>query len=136
MPSRSVLCLLLALVVLPPFAAQVSGTVVGSYTMFSRLERYHIELVQKDTAGQHRLSLRALRPHLSPAARRILLPAEGHAVGADQIDLVVDGLADLARLVCALTPGATSATARLTRDPFDSSRESAHEASVRCPASP
>jgi hypothetical protein len=129
-----VLCLLLAFVVLPPFVAQATGTVVGSYTMFNRLERYHIELYKLTRGGEERVSVRSVASHLSPQAKPILLPADGYSVGADQIDLTIAGLPDLARLLCKLDPKATAARVTLTRDPFDPSEGVVREASATCEA--
>lgn len=97
---------------------------VGSFTMFKRLERYHLELWLETEHGEREVPWRSLAPHLSLEAARILLPAEGFAVGADQVDLVATGLPDLARLGCALHPEARSARVQMTRDPFDSSHGS------------
>lgn len=132
MPPRPVLCLLLALIVLPPFVAQATGTVVGSYTMFNRLERYHLELHKTKPGGEERVTLRSIADHLSAQAKPILLPADGYSVGADQIDLALAGLPDLALLLCALDPEATRARATLTRDPFDPSQSASKEATVSC----
>jgi hypothetical protein len=134
MPSRPLLLLLLALVVVPPFAAQASGTVVGSYTMFNRIERYHLDLTTTTTRGDERVTVRSIAPHLSAEARRILLPADGYAAGADQLDLTLAGLADLAQLLCSLDPAATRARARLVRDHFDPAQAVTRERVVPCQA--
>ncbi len=134
MPPKPVLCLLLALVVLPPFVAQATGTVVGSYTMFNRLERYHLELSKTKAGVEERVRLRAIARHLSPQAKPILLPADGYSVGADQIDLTIAGLPDLARLLCRLDPKATATRVTLTRDPFDPSQSVVREATATCEA--
>jgi hypothetical protein len=136
MPPRAALVLLLAFACLPPFFAQATGNVVGSFTMFNRLERYHIELSTITPEGIEAVPIRTLARHLSPEARRILLPAEGYAVGADQVDLTVFGLTDLAKLLCARHPGALRARARLTRDPFDVARSHTSESQVDCGHSP
>jgi hypothetical protein len=134
MPARPVLFALLLLATLPPFIAQASGSVVGSFTMFARLERYHIELEVMTAEGARAVTLATLGPHLTPEARRILLPAAGYAVGADQIDLTVAGLADIATLLCALHPHAESARVRLVRDPFEPRRGSETQARKSCRA--
>jgi hypothetical protein len=59
MPPRPVLAVLLLLATLPPFVAQASGSVVGSYTMFNRIERYHVELSVVLPEGERRVLLRS-----------------------------------------------------------------------------
>lgn len=132
MPKRSVLVALLVAIVVPPFLAQATGTVIGSYTMFNRLERYHLALTVDTAEGTRRIQLRSVARQLSPEARRILLPADGHGVGADQVDLIVPGLSDLAAWLCALEPEATRARAVLSRDPFEPARVSSVEHAVTC----
>jgi hypothetical protein len=136
MPPRLVLVGLLALTSLPPFFAQATGTVVGSYTMFNRIERYHLELAALTQVRNQRVSVRSLAAHLSPEARVILLPADGFAVGADQVDLTIAGLPDLARLVCALRPEATAARAALVRGRFEGRASERSEARVECRGMP
>ncbi len=133
MPPRPVLIALLFLAVLPPFVAQARGSTIGSYTMFHRLSLYHLDLHAVFGADERRVELRELSPHLSPEARVILMPAGGRAVGADQIDVAAESLPDLARLVCALRPGATRARARLSQDPFDATRTTERAEEVECP---
>ncbi|HEY3501074.1 MAG TPA: hypothetical protein VGK73_40550 [Polyangiaceae bacterium] len=124
--------MLLALATLPPLVAQASGTVIGSFTMFERILRYHVELSVRTQQGDEKILLRSIASHLSPEARTILLPADGMAIGADQVDLAAAGLADLATLACRLRPGASAARAVMTDAPFDSKEERVREASVRC----
>jgi hypothetical protein len=132
MPPRPVLLALLLLAVLPPFVAQAQGSVIGSYTMFHRLSRYHIELGAVGPDGERRVELRSVAPHLSREARVILLPAGGQAVGADQVEVAEAALPDLARLVCAVTPGSSFGRARLSRDPFDAALTTHQSAEVAC----
>jgi hypothetical protein len=132
MPRRRVLIALLVLAAAPPFVAQASGSMVGSFTMFNQLERYHLELWIETAQGKREIPFQSLAPHLSPEAARILLPAEGYAVGADQVDLVAAGLPDLARVGCALHPEAESARVELTRDPFNAQRRSGFSAVRAC----
>jgi hypothetical protein len=133
LPPRPVLCALLALATLPPLLSQASGSVVGSFTMFNRVVRYHLELrVQEDDGTERRISVHSLAPHLSRAARPILLPAEGHAIGADQVDVVAHGLFDLTRLLCDLHPRAERARATLTQDPFDTQKTLERAAELGC----
>lgn len=134
MPPRPVLLALLLLATAPPFVAQASGSVVGSFTMFNQLERYHLDLAIRTPNGEQPVRLRTLAPHLSQQAKYILLPAEGYAVGADQVDLTVAGLPDLARLLCELHDEALVGRARLVRDPFDVRRSSQSEATIDCRA--
>jgi len=133
-PPRSVLAALLVLAVAPPFVAQASGSVVGSFTMFHRIVRYHLDLSVVGSDGEHRVSVRSLRPHLSPEARNIVLPADGYAVGADQVDVVAAGLPEFARLLCDLHPGALTARARLVQDPFDTGATRVREKELPCPS--
>lgn len=132
MPPRPVLIALLLLAVLPPFVAQAQGSVVGSYTMFHRLSRYHLELGAVGSGGEQRVEVRSVAPHLSREARVILLPAGGMAIGADQVEVAEAALPDLARLVCAVTPSAKLGRARLSRDPFDARRTTHQAAEVEC----
>jgi hypothetical protein len=132
MPPRPVLCALLALATLPPLVSQATGSVVGSFTMFNRILRYHLELRVMQDGAERRVSVHSLAPHLSRAARPILLPAEGHAIGADQVDVVAHGLSDLARLLCELHPRAERARAILTDDPFDTERTVERTAELSC----
>lgn len=133
MPPRPVLLALLAFAVLPPFVAQARGSVIGSYTMFHSLSRYHVELAAVLDGQERRVEMRSLSRHLSPEARLIVVPAGGRAVGADQVEVVAASLADLARLVCALHPGAERARARLSRDALDATRGRESTAEVPCP---
>lgn len=57
---------LLLLTTLPPFIAQASGSVVGSFTMFARVERYHIGLEVVTAGGARAVKLASLAPHLHP----------------------------------------------------------------------
>lgn len=100
--------MLLALSVAPPLVAHATGSVVGAFSMFGHLERYHLEVAAITPAGAKRLPLRALAPHLSRDAKQMLLPAESYAVGADQVRLVAGTLPSIATLACRLTPAATS----------------------------
>jgi hypothetical protein len=112
--------------------SQASGSVVGSFTMFTRIVRYHLELRVREDGVERRVSVHSLAPHLSRAARPILLPAEGHAIGADQVDVVAHGLFDLARLLCDLHPRAERARATLTQDPFDTLKTLERAAELGC----
>jgi hypothetical protein len=132
MPPRPVLCALLALAALPPLVSQATGSVVGSFTMFTRVVRYHLELRVIEDATERRVSVHSLAPHLSRAARPILLPAEGHAVGADQVDVAAHGLSDVSRLLCELHPRAERARATLTDDPFDTKRAVERTVELSC----
>lgn len=133
MPPRPVLCLLLALATVPPFVSQATGSVVGSFTMFHRVLRYHLDLEVTEGGRTRAVSVRSVATHMNRMARVILLPADGDAVGADQVDVVAQGLPDLTRLLCDLYPGADRARARLGDDPFDKAelRERQHERSCR-----
>jgi hypothetical protein len=132
MPPRPVLCLLLAFATLPPFVSQATHSVVGSFTMFHRVVRYHLDLEVSEHSRSRRVTVRSLAPHLSRMSRAILLPADGHAVGADQVEVVASGLGDLTRLLCDLNPQAQTARARLTQDPFDAKRASERSADRIC----
>lgn len=131
-PPFPVLLGLLMLAVLPPFAAQAVGSTVGSYTMFGRLERYHLELTASTPDGAVAVPVRVLAPHLTREARIILLPAAGFGIGADQVDVVREGLVDLARFVCDFEPRALSARAVLMRESMHAKGVMRHEAVVEC----
>ena len=132
MPPRPVLCVLLALATVPPLVAQASGSVVGSFTMFNRVVRYHLELRVRENGTERRVTVHSLAPHLSRAQRPILLPAEGQAIGADQVDVVAHGLSDLTQLLCHLHPQAEHARATLTQDPFDAQKTLERTAELTC----
>jgi hypothetical protein len=123
---------LLALATVPPLVSQASGSVVGSFTMFNRVVRYHLELQVRENGARRRVSVHSLAPHLSRAQRPILLPAEGQAIGADQVDVVAHGLGDLARLLCELHPRAEHARATLTQDPFDAQKTLQRTTELAC----
>jgi hypothetical protein len=95
--------------------------------------RYHLDLEVREGGSPRAVSVRSLAPHLTRMARSILLPADGEAVGADQVDVVAHGLPDLTRLLCEAHPRAEWARARLTDDPFDprQTRERSSERSCR-----
>jgi hypothetical protein len=133
MPPRPVLAVLLLLATLPPFVAQASGSVVGSYTMFNRIERYHVELSVVLPEGERRVLLRSLAQHLTHESRPILMPADGYAMGADQVDVVAETLPDLTRLCCELYPAAGAAHARLVRGPVDGTHTREQTSELTCP---
>ena len=132
MPPRPVLCALLVLATVPPLVSQASGSVVGSYTMFHRVVRYHLDLGVVEQSTERAVSVRSLAPHLSRPARPILLPADGQAIGADQVDVIANGLPDLARLLCSLHPGSERARARLTQGPLDTRETLERAAELSC----
>ncbi len=101
-----------------PLLARASGNVVGAFSMFEHLERYRLELSVHAAGGWRPVPVRALAPHLSRDAKRMILPAATDTVGADQVRLVSDGLDDIARLLCRLEPDATEASVRLVRAPL------------------
>jgi len=133
MPPRPVLAVLLVLATLPPFVAQASGSVVGSYTMFNRIERYHVELGVVLPEGERRVLLRSLAQHLTHESRPILLPADGYAMGADQVDVVAETLPALARLCCELYPAARAAHARLVRATAAGTHPREQTSELTCP---
>jgi hypothetical protein len=132
MPSRPVLCLLLVLATVPPFVSQATHSVVGSFTMFNRVLRYHLDLEVREDGRTRPVTVRSLAPHLSRMSRAILLPADGQAVGADQVDVVANGLGDLTRLLCDVHPNAETVRARLIQDPFDAAQTSERNAERAC----
>jgi hypothetical protein len=131
-PSRLLLVALLLLALTPPLVSQATGSVVGSFTMFSRLEGYHLALRVVAPSGARPVRVASLAPHLSSEARYMLLPAQGHAVGADQVDVVEFGLRDLGRLLCQLNSDATSACVKLEREQLDTGRIIPREECVPC----
>jgi hypothetical protein len=119
MPPRWALALLSILATVPPFISQASGGVVGSFAMFARLDRYHLDVTVETAGGARRVLLSDLAPHLSRDARRMLIPADGYAASAGQAELVQGGLGDLATLVCALYPGESLVRVVMSRGPMD-----------------
>jgi len=134
LPPRRALVALLALAVLPPWLARVSSYPVGDFAMFNTIERYHLDLsvnLPDHPAEAQPVDVRSLTPHLSRDARAVILPAASNGFGKDQTDLLQSGLPDLARLLCALYPAATSANARLGRGPLPS--QGSHQRSTELP---
>jgi hypothetical protein len=123
---------LLLLAVLPPFVARAFGTGLGAFAMFTRLERYHLDLGVQTRAGEERVEVRSLAPHLSRDARQIILPAASHGFGQEQIDELAGGLADIGVLLCALRPDAVSARARLSRGPLHGRDRATSDVVVAC----
>lgn len=87
--------------------------------MFMRIERYHLELFVRTKEGERLVPLRTLAPHLYRESYGILLPAEGTAVGADQVDLVEGGIGDIAELLCRMHRDAVTARVRFSRGRFE-----------------
>jgi hypothetical protein len=131
MPSRPLLCGLLLLAISPPFVARALGSGPFAFAMFTRIERYHLELDAELPGGWRRLSLSELSPHLSRDARRVLLPAQGYGFGQEQVQLLAQALPDIARLVCELEPTARSVSLRLFHAPVT---RADHRPSGRAPA--
>ena len=131
-PSRWTFLVLLALAFGSPFLARALGTMWGSFGMFQRVERYHLELSVQTARGNEPVSLSMLAPHLSRDARRLILPAAGHAFGTDQIELVEGGLDDLGALVCQLRPEAVAVDLRLTRSTARNDLLYHRDLEVRC----
>jgi hypothetical protein len=100
--------------------------------MFHRVVRYHLDLGVIENGVERAVSVRSLAAHLSRPQRPILLPADGQAIGADQVDVIANGLPDLARLLCHLHPGSERARARLTQDPFDTRETLERSAELSC----
>ena len=117
MPSRRLLYGLLLLAALPPFVARALGSGPFAFAMFTRVERYHLEVHAELPGRSRRLSLSELEPHLSRDARRVVLPAEGYGFGQEQVQLLAHALPDIARLVCELEPTASRVLLRLFRAP-------------------
>jgi hypothetical protein len=100
--------------------------------MFSALERYRLIIAVRSSAGERRLPLSRLTPHLSYDARRIILPAASGGLGRDQTSLLAAGLPDLARLVCQLEADATSVRLTLLRGPVRARELSPTELELSC----
>jgi hypothetical protein len=133
-PPRWWFALLLAVSFGSPFVARAAGTMWGSFGMFQRVERYHVDITRRTAHGDEPVPLSSLAPHLSRDARRLILPAAGQAYGTDQIELVEGGLGDLGELVCQLHPGSTSILLRLTRSTAQNEALHQGEREVRCDA--
>jgi hypothetical protein len=132
MPPRPVLALLLVLATAPPFVAQATDSVVGSFTMFDEISSYHVALSAVTDTGTRQVRLKSLARQLSPEAQAILLPADGVAIGADQVDVIAAGLGDLARLVCRVHRDARAAHAELSEGPSGSTPKRVRAATVDC----
>jgi len=117
MPSRRLLYGLLLLAVLPPFVGRALGSGPFAFAMFTRVERYHLEVRAALPGGSRRFSLSELEPHLSRDARRVVLPAQGYGFGQEQVQLLEQALPDIARLVCELEPAASTVSLRLFHAP-------------------
>jgi hypothetical protein len=118
MPSRWLLSALVLLAVAPPFVARAVGSGPFAFGMFTRVERYHLELHVQEAGGWRELELRELAPHLSRDAARVILPARGYGFGQEQVQLLGGALPDLARLACRLRPAARSVRLELFHAPL------------------
>lgn len=106
------------LAALPPFVARGLGTGLGAFSMFTRIERYHLELFSRrsaDANSEERVLVGTLAPHLSPDAQQVILPAAGYGFGQEQVEELSRGLPDLGRLLCELRPDAESSRVALSR---------------------
>jgi hypothetical protein len=103
--------------------------------MFTRVERYHLELSAELPGGSRRILPSELEPHLSRDARRVVLPAEGYGFGQEQVQLLAQALPDLARLACELEPSARSVSLRLFHAPVtgDDLRPNGHARASNMP---
>jgi len=117
MPSRELLCVLLVMAGSSPFVARALDSGPFAFGMFTRVERYHLEVRAELATGSRRLRLSELAPHLSRGARRVVLPAEGYGFGQEQVQLLRQALPALARLVCQLEPSASRVSLRLFHAP-------------------
>jgi hypothetical protein len=122
----------LLLALLPPLVAQALGETVGSFAMFSVVERYQLKLGVRTPAGDRRVPLQRLAPYLSNDARRIVVSAESGGAGRDPANILAGGLPDLLRLACELEPEATAARVTLLRGPLRSRQLSPTELELEC----
>jgi hypothetical protein len=131
-PPRWVLVGLVVLAATPPFVARAFGTGLGAFSMFTRLERYHLELSVETPSGSERVAVPSLAPHMSRDAAQVILPASSYGFGQEQIDELEAGLGDLGTLLCALRPDARAARLRLFRGRFREPDRKASEVTVPC----
>jgi len=113
-----VLAFLLGVATLPPFVARALHSPVGDFAMFTRIDRYRLELSVLGPSGREAITRAELAPHLSRDAQLVVLPVGGDGFGSDQGDLLASGLGDLGRLLCELRPQAHLASVRLGRAAF------------------
>ena len=111
--ARAVLAALVAL----PLAGALRATSVGSFRMFTAPVAYDVQVAVIESGGVRYLPSRALAPHLSPDAARVLLAPRERAYAEAHVELIEGGMGDLGALACALAPEAESAVVVLRHGP-------------------
>jgi len=83
-----------------PITAQVEGTSVGAYSMFTRLVTYRLSIV---VDGQP-VPRPELAVHLGRDGERIVRLANGRGVGEANVEILRRSMPHMARFICALRP--------------------------------
>jgi len=114
-PRSALLLLVTTLVLGSPLLLQAFGEGPGSFSMFTRPERFRLRILLETPTGNRPLPVAALGPHLGRDARRIILPAAKGFVGETHVSLLRDDLGSLSKLACELAPDARRAHVILER---------------------
>jgi hypothetical protein len=93
-----------------PLLAASLSTKVGSYSMFTRLAFYKVEM----TVDGRPFSRRKLAPHLGRDGARVVISGNGRGIGETNIEILARQLPRLTSFLCAVNPGARRTQARLT----------------------
>jgi len=99
----------LALTAALPIAAQLAGTSVGAFSMFTRLVTYHLSI----TIDQRPVPRSELAAHLGRDGARIVRLANGRGVGEANVEILRRSLPKLARFLCVVRPQAEQVDLRL-----------------------
>jgi hypothetical protein len=108
--TRGAVALAMGLAVTSPLAARLASTGVGSYTMFTKLSFYELEM---RLDGQI-FPRRRLAPHLGRDGARIVRLANGRGIGETNLEILGRALPELARFLCALEPETDRVQLKLT----------------------
>lgn len=106
--------LALALAAGVPLLAALLSTKVGSYSMFTRLAFYKVEM-SVDGMPFYR---RKLAPHLGRDAARVVLSGNGRGIGETNVEILARSLPSLTSFLCTIQPGARRTQAKLTTRPI------------------
>ncbi|GAB5549319.1 MAG: hypothetical protein SangKO_090790 [Sandaracinaceae bacterium] len=103
-PDAALLAAVLAMLLLPALAA-LEVTPVGGFRMFTEPVRYRLTLFEERRDGTaYQLPVRALLPHATRDARRVLGGSDAFRLGETQARLVAGRLDALAELACRQDP--------------------------------
>lgn len=99
--DAALLAAALAMLALPALAA-LGVTPVGGFRMFTEPVRYRLTIFEERADGAaYQVSVRAILPHATRDARRVLQGSDRLRLGETQARLVAERLDAIAALVCA-----------------------------------